>query len=315
MIYKTKSNSYYASEMADQLELSLQGENCEIYQPCSAYRPQNYSISFLPENMYETEQLFEKIKSFSDFLLIIPKIFSTPPPCSYLLSEEPRLDFTRMLYHFFVELPNKGIHPQAIVEKGVKIGEGVSVGAGSYLGPEASIGDHSIICSNVVIEGKVTLGRHCVVKPNTTIGSEAFNFLTDQNHLIHMPQVGEIVIGDNVWIGANTTIERATLDQTIIEQDVKIDDLVQIGDGAIIQERSEIAAGSVICTQVRIGKGCWIAPNASINSGVSIGDCAIIGMGSVVLKDVAAGIVVCGNPAKVLTREKPFLRNLLKKNL
>ena len=304
MIYKTKSNSYYASEIAQYLDLPLVGENCEIYQPCSSVDPKNNSVMFLTNSEKDRKYDFERVNNFSDFLAILPDSIRKKPQCSYLISKKPQLDFTRMLYKFFVEVPIKGIHPQAVIEENAKIGDDVSIGAGCFIGHEVHIGNHTIISNNTVITGKVTIGKNCVIKPNATIGSEGFNFLFDRNNLIHMPQLGEIVIKDYVWIGANSTIERSSLDQTVIESYVKIDDLVQIGDGTIVGESSEIAAGSILCARVCVGEKCWIAPNVTINSDLNVGDGAVIGIGSVVLRDVEANVVVCGNPASILKKKK-----------
>ena len=112
MIYKTKSNSYYASEIAQYLDLSLVGENCEIYQPCSSANPKNNSVMFLTDSAEDKKYDFERVNDFSDFLAILPDSIGTKPQCSYLISKHPQLDFTKMLYKFFVELPQKGIHPQ-----------------------------------------------------------------------------------------------------------------------------------------------------------------------------------------------------------
>ncbi|MEW5949735.1 MAG: UDP-3-O-(3-hydroxymyristoyl)glucosamine N-acyltransferase [Thermodesulfobacteriota bacterium] len=304
MLYENKDNSYYASEIAEFLGLTLRGENCEIYQPCSMANPKNNSIMFLTDSPEDKNYDFIKLNNFTDVLLILPDSFDRLPSCSYIMSKDPKLDFTKMLYEFFVDLPKKEIHPRAIIEKGAILGSEVSIGAGSIVGPEVSIGDNTIISSNTVISGKVTIGKNCVIKSNATIGSEGFNFILDRKDLIHMPQLGEIIIEDHVWIGANSTIERATLDQTVIGSHVKIDDLVQIGDGATIGKHTEIAAGSIVCRKVRIGERCWIAPNVTINSGVNIEDRAMVGLGTVVLKSVESDMVVCGNPAKILRSAK-----------
>ena len=153
--------------------------------------------------------------------------------------------------------------------------------------------------------GKVSIGRRCVIKANSTVGSEGFSFIFDKNKLEHFPQIGGITIGDDVWIGANSTIERAALDDTVIEEGVKVDDLVQIGHNTRIGKFSQITAGAVICGRVVLGERCWVAPKACIDNAVVVGKNALIGMGAVVLKDVPEGMVVAGVPAKVLRKNGP----------
>ena len=114
--------------------------------------------------------------------------------------------------------------------------------------------------------------------------------------------MGSIVIGKNVWIGSNCTIEKSQLEQTIIEDHVKIDDLVQIGHNSIIKKFSQITAGSVVCGRAQIGKGCWLAPNSVISDGCKIGDNCFVGTLSFVKTDFPKNSVLAGSPAKFLRK-------------
>jgi UDP-3-O-[3-hydroxymyristoyl] glucosamine N-acyltransferase len=303
-MYKQKSDAYYASEIADFLGRTLKGKNCVIYQPASLENLKDNSILFLCRRVCEEGFDVKKLEGASEILAIVYNKLSKKPNCSYILSPQPRLDFVKVLYHFFVREPQPGIHNTAIIEDGAVIGKNVFVGPNSYIGDEVKIGNNTQIFNNVVVSGKVKIGANCVIKSNTTIGSEGFSFVTESKKLEHFPQIGEIIIGNNVWLGANTTVERATLEATIIEDDVKIDDIVQIGHNSIIGKASQITAGTIICGRARIGKRVWVAPNVCIDSDVVVGDDAWVGMGAVVLKDVAKGTVVVGNPAKYLKKRK-----------
>jgi UDP-3-O-[3-hydroxymyristoyl] glucosamine N-acyltransferase len=166
------------------------------------------------------------------------------------------------------------------------------------------IGAGTKILANVVVAGGVVIGENCIVKSNTTIGSEGFKFLEMQNGVVHFPPLGSIKIGDRVWIGANCTIERPGLGATLIENDVKLDDLVHVGQNSQIQRKAQIAAGAILCRNCDIGSQAWIAPNATINSDIQIGEHAVIGLGSVILKNVSPGTTVVGNPGSVLEKSR-----------
>jgi UDP-3-O-[3-hydroxymyristoyl] glucosamine N-acyltransferase len=156
----------------------------------------------------------------------------------------------------------------------------------------------------VVLAGGVVIGDHCVIKNNTTIGSESFKFIDVEGDAVHFPPLGSIYIGDRVWIGSNCTIERPGLGATAIENDVKLDDLVHVGQNSQIQVKAQIAAGSIVCRDCLIGSEVWIAPNSTINSGVHIGDKSVIGLGSVILKDVLSGTTMAGNPGHELKKSR-----------
>jgi UDP-3-O-[3-hydroxymyristoyl] glucosamine N-acyltransferase len=303
-VYERKTDSYYANEIARFLGRRLHGENCVILQPCSLENVQDGSVLFVCERVAGEGFRAELLAGHSDLLVIVPRGFRAKLNHSYVVSPEPRLDFVRVLCQFFVKQPKPQIHPTAIVEKGAVLGHDIYVGAHSYIGPEVNVGKGTMIFNNVVITGKVDIGAHCVIKSNATIGSEGFSFVTASTHLEHFPQIGRIVIGRNVWVGSNTTIERAALDVTTIGDDVRIDDLVQVGHNVTIGRASQITAGSVICGRARIGPRVWIAPNASVDSDVVVGRGAFIGIGAVVLKDVRSATVVAGNPARFLKHTK-----------
>jgi UDP-3-O-[3-hydroxymyristoyl] glucosamine N-acyltransferase len=299
-MYQQTMDAYYAVEIAEFLNLKLRGDNCILYHPCSLENIKDNSVMFLSKRVCVEGFDFRKLEGFSSLLLIVPDGLKEAPPCCHIVSAQPRLDFVRVLHRFFVKEVKPMVHPTATVESGAKIGRNVYIGPHVHIGSEVEVGDETQIFANVVISGKVLLGNRCVIKPNTTIGSEGFSFVTDSENLEHFPQIGVIVIGNHVWIGANSTIERAALDATTIGDDVKIDDLVQIGHNVTIGRACQITAGTVLCGRVKLGERVWIAPNATIDSDVKIGDKAFIGMGAVVLKDVESNAVMVGNPARYL---------------
>lgn len=301
-MYERYDNSYYALEFADFLNKRLQGENCVIYEPRSVDSVKNNSVIYIDSSRYDNFQ-YEKLKPFSDLLVITDGNLTGIVECSWISTPSPKVDFVKILNRFFVKRVPLEAHPTAVVSGKAVVGNNVSIGAHVFIGPDVTIGDDTVIHQNAVIGGKVRIGRNCVIKANATIGSEGFGFVFDEKErLEHFPQMGGIVIGDNVWIGANSTVERGALDDTIIENDAKVDDLVQIGHSSVIGESALITAGVIVCGRARIGRKCWIAPNATVNNAVLVGDNALVGLGSVVLKDVPAGTVVAGCPARPLRK-------------
>jgi UDP-3-O-[3-hydroxymyristoyl] glucosamine N-acyltransferase len=178
------------------------------------------------------------------------------------------------------------------------------VGANSIITADVTIGNGTRILNNVVIEGPVTIGKSCVVKDGAVIGSEGYGFVEDEEgRLLHPPQFGRIVIGDRVWVGSNSTIERAMLTDTIIEDDVKLDDLVHVGSGSIVGRKSMITAGSVIAYDVAIGEGVTLSPNVAVREGVTIAARVVVGQGASVVSNLMAEGVYVGVPAKLLSKK------------
>jgi len=144
------------------------------------------------------------------------------------------------------------------------------------------------------------LNEDFFVEQVSTIGSEGFSFTFDNDHFIHFNHLGKISIGNNVWIGSNCTIERAQIDKTLIEDHVKIDDLVHISHNTTIKKFSQITVGSMILGRAIVGEHCWISPNCVIENGYEIGDNSIVGTSSLVRNNFPSNSVIIGTPAKLV---------------
>lgn len=162
-----------------------------------------------------------------------------------------------------------------------------------------AIGDGTIIYANVTIYKGVKIGKNCIIHSGTVIGSDGFGYEQDKDGgWFKIAHLGSVVIGDNVEIGANTCIDRGTLSDTIIEDGVKIDNLVHIAHNVHVKKKAVIIANAMIAGSVVIGESAWIAPSSSIREGKKIGNNALVGLGSVVVKDVLPNTIVMGVPAK-----------------
>ena len=283
------------------LKKEIKGKECVIDTYFSLSNIKCNSVVFAKKY---NEQYVTLLNSCKGILAIVTPEYDRKLRGTYIISENPRLDYMKIVQKFFNrEDLLLGIHPSAVIEEGASIGDNVLVGANCYIGKNVIIGSNTKIMPNVIIVGDVIVGKECYIKSGVVIGQPGFGFEKDENGIpVHFPHVGKVVIGDYVYIGANVAIDRATLESTVIENHVKIDNLVHIAHNVHIGEGSYIIACTILGGGVRIGKNCWIAPNVSIKQQLSVGDNALVGLGAVVLKDVDDNSTVVGNPAKVLNK-------------
>jgi UDP-3-O-[3-hydroxymyristoyl] glucosamine N-acyltransferase len=191
-----------------------------------------------------------------------------------------------------------GVHPSAIVDASAQVGARVRIGAYCVIGANCVIGADSILYPQVTLYPKVKLGERCVVHSGARIGSDGFGYVFVDGKHQKVPQVGGVVVGDDVEIGANTCIDRGSVGATEIGNGVKIDNLVHIGHNVRIGDLSIIVAQVGVSGSTVIGKGVTLAGQAGLQGHIHIGDGAIIGGQAGVLGDVPAGAVYSGYPAR-----------------
>jgi len=208
------------------------------------------------------------------------------------------------------------IHPTAVIDTTTIIGNGTRIGAGCYIGPkvqlgenvtiypnvtildECTIGKNTIIWSGAVVRERCHIGTDCIIHPNATIGADGFGFRPcPEKGLVKIPQIGNVVIGNGVEIGANSCVDRGKFSSTILGDGCKIDNLIQIGHNSKLGKFCIMAGQSGLAGSVTLGNGVLIGGGASITDHLTIGDGAIIGGGSGVAKDVPAGKTMLGYPA------------------
>ncbi|OGP86910.1 MAG: UDP-3-O-(3-hydroxymyristoyl)glucosamine N-acyltransferase [Deltaproteobacteria bacterium RBG_19FT_COMBO_43_11] len=192
--------------------------------------------------------------------------------------------------------PEANIFPKAFISRGAKIERGAFIYPGVYIGRDASIGENSVIYANVTIYHSCIIGKRVVLHSGVVVGADGFGFANSGRGNEKIPQVGYVQIDDDVEIGANTTIDRATLGKTWIGRNVKIDNLVQVAHNVSIGENSAIAAQTGISGSTKIGRGVIIGGQVGIVGHISIGDHAMIGASSNIHKDIPADQVGGGSP-------------------
>lgn len=233
-------------------------------------------------------------------------------------TENPSLAFAKVVSYASPDDARHplGIHPTALVAKGVSLGRGISLGAYVVVEEDAAIGDDTIVYPGCFIGHHSVIGKGCLIYPNvsirertqigdrviihsgTVIGSDGFGFVEVEGRHQKIPQLGCVEIQDDCEIGANVTIDRARFDKTIIGRGTKIDNLVQIAHNVTIGENSIIVAQSGISGSTTIGNNVTLAGQSGLVGHISVGDGAVVAAQAGVTKPVAPGAVVSGYPAR-----------------
>lgn len=278
------------------------GPEVDIRAPASLDNAQPNTVLFVKD--YSLERV-KQINRLSNVLALVPSEYEGQLSVTHILTSEPRLDFARVLQHFFAPKQPTGIESTAIVDETAMVGKDVYIGHFSVIGKGVVIGDNTVIRDHVVIRENCLVGKGCLIKSNTVIGEEGFGFeFLDDGSPVRIPHFGRVVLGNFVEIGAMNVIARGTFDDTVIADNVKTDDHVFIAHNAQIGPNSVVIAGAEISGSVTIGKNVWISPQVSIINQVNIGDGALIGIGAVVTKSVEPNAVMVGNPARMLRKRK-----------
>jgi UDP-3-O-[3-hydroxymyristoyl] glucosamine N-acyltransferase len=210
------------------------------------------------------------------------------------------------------------IHPTAVIHASAKIGSDCKIGANCYVGKdvvlgnnvilypnvcvfdETIIGEHTIVWSGTIIRERCIIGNHCIFHTNVSIGADGFGYRPsdDGRGLVKIPQIGNVIIGHYVEIGANSCVDRAKFSSTIIGDGCKIDNLVQIAHNSVMGRFCIMAGHSGLAGSVTLGDGVIIGGSASIKDHTTIHSGATVGAGSGVIADVDAGKTVLGYPAQ-----------------
>ncbi len=248
--------------------------------------------------------------------VIVPA--ETPPAGKPLLrTRKPKVAFALILQHFHARpfvatgisplaaigegcrIPEAvSIHPFVVLGRGVELGERVTLWPGVFVGDGCRIGDDSTLHPNVTLYPGVRLGDRVIVHSGTVLGADGFGYVFDGRRQVKLPQTGGVEIGDDVEIGANCCIDRATFGLTRLENHVKLDNLVHIAHNCRIGENTVIVGCVGVSGSVEIGRNCVLAGQSGAADHVRIGDGVTVLARSAVYSDIPPGKVVSGTPAR-----------------
>jgi UDP-3-O-[3-hydroxymyristoyl] glucosamine N-acyltransferase len=237
---------------------------------------------------------------------------------------QPRLAFARAMRLFYpaVAPGPAGIHPTAVVGKDVRIGEDVRIGAHAVIGDEVEIGDGAVIFplvsigertrigsgtviyAGVTIRERIEIGREVIIHGGTVIGSDGFGYAQDGEKHLKIPQVGTVIIEDQVEIGANVTVDRGTLGETRIGRGTKIDNLVQIAHNVVIGPNALLIAQVGISGSTRIGANVILAGQVGVVGHIEVGEGSTVAAQSGISKSIPPHTVMFGSPARPMRKAK-----------
>jgi UDP-3-O-[3-hydroxymyristoyl] glucosamine N-acyltransferase len=300
------------AELAHELGGEVVGDGATVIRGVAGIREAMPGhITFLANSRYEPH--LAETRASAVICSREPRVSSIP----LLQVDNPYLAFQRIVRVFRPEShrPDPGIHATAVIDPAAVIGEGVSIGphcviergarigdravlmAGCYVGALAQVGDDTFLYPSVTIREECVIGRHCIFHPGVVIGGDGFGYAFDHGRYHKVPQVGNVVIADDVEIGANATIDRATTGSTRIGEGTKIDNLVQIGHNVVVGRHCIIVAQVGIAGSTELEDFVTIGGQAGLIGHIKVGTRATVAGQSGVSKSVPEGAVVTGFPA------------------
>ena len=289
-------------------------EKLEIKNLAKIEEAEKGDLSFLYLPQYE--KYFSSTRASA--LLVKPGFNKTRNDISYIEVPDPNKAFFKLIRKFFPPIyllegidKTASVHPDAILGKNVSLGKNVVISKGCRIGDnvkifhntvlldDVEIGNGCLIFQNVSIREGSRIGNRVVIHPGTVIGSDGFGFEPDEEGRFHkIPQIGNVIIEDDVELGSNVSIDRASIGSTIIRRGVKVDNLVQIAHNVIVDEDTIISAQAGISGSTKVGKNCFILGQVGLTGHIEIADNVILIAQSGVSKSITKAGTYFGYPAK-----------------
>ena len=281
----SQKKEYTLAEIAEITGSQIVGNSLAVVNNIATLENANKdSISFLANKKYQ-----KHIKTTSANAVVVSTSFEIDNRLNYLLSEDPYIAYAKLTTLFkesIFELDNPIIHPSAVISNESKIGQDVSIGANVVIGPNCIVGNNVIIKSNCSIVQDVEIGNYTVIHNGTVLGSDGFGYAPSKDGYVKIEQLGKLVIGKNVEIGASCTIDRGALDNTEIHDGVKLDNQIQIAHNVVLGANSAIAASCAIAGSTVIGKNFQMGGLSGVLGHLSICDDVIVGAHTLITKSI-----------------------------
>lgn len=304
------------AELAQLLNAKLHGPQCgTIHGVAPIALAQKGHLTFFVGGVYRK---YLTLTQASAVIMVEQDLSFCPEELTALVVRNPEVVFAEAVRLFYpMERPENGIHSSAVIgnhcqidktasigahctiEDGVVIGPRTTIMPGTVVGKGSVIGEDCVLYRNVTIYHQIVIGNHVIIHAGAVIGADGFGFAEEQGQWIKIPQIGRVVIENDVEIGANTTIDRGALSDTIIHKGVKIDNQVQVAHNVEIGEHTIIAGCVGIAGSVKIGKHCMIGGACNISGHLTIADNVILtGTASVISSIDQAGVYSSGINAR-----------------
>ena len=278
------------SDIANQIDCRLVGDDCEIENVADINQASSGHLAFVYNPKY-----LDSLKTTKASAVILREEWLEECKSSALVSHNPRLAFAKAAHLLNpVAIVDAGVSTTAVIASGVNVpasvaidhntviksgvmlGENVQIGACSVIEDNVEIGENTLIYPNVTIGHDVKIGSDCIIYSGAVIGADGFGYVADGDLYVKVPQLGTVIIGDNVDVGANTAIDRGALLDTIIHDDVKLDNLIQIGHNVEIGKHTAVSAFTGISGSSKVGKNCIIGGGVGIRDNIEISDNVMI---------------------------------------
>jgi len=275
------------AQLAKHVNAEIKGDGeCEIHSVATLLNAGQGQISFFTNSKYKTQ-----LQQTHASAVILHPDFVADCPVNALVVQNPHAVYARIAQLLYPLLEDSGsIHPSAqiapdasvantasvganaVIDSGAIIDAHVFIGANSYVGKHSRIGNNSRILANVTICDNITVGKRVILHPGVVIGADGFGQAYDAGVWVKVPQIGGVRLGDDVEIGANTTVDRGAIEDTVIEEGVKLDNQIQIAHNVRIGAHTVIAAATAIAGSTTIGQHCMIAGAVAIAGHLTIAD-------------------------------------------
>lgn len=278
------------SDIATRTGSELVGNDCEIDNVADISQAGKGQLAFINNAKY-----LDDLKATHASAIILTKNWLSACKVSALVTDNPRLVFARAAVLLNPETetvsgiadsalisPDADIHPTAVIEdnvvirSGCVIGEHVHIGVACVLEPDVTIGKKTRLFANVTVQKNCVIGDNCILHSGVVIGTDGFGFIKDGEAYLKIPQLGRVIIGNDVDIGANTTVDRGALLDTVISDGVKLDNQIQVAHNVEIGKHTVISAYTGIAGSTKIGENCLIGGGVGIRDNITIADNTVV---------------------------------------